>query len=289
MINLENELLKVTINSKGAELTSIFDKRNNVEHIWYGKPDIWAGRAPNLFPVVGGCVNNEIHINGASYPMFRHGFARQSQFTKLEAKPDYAELSLHYSADTFQDYPYKFEFQVLFELTGSELTQTYKIINRDTQAVYFSVGAHPAFNVPFFAGENYEDYYLEFDKEEPLYTHSLSSNGYFNGETKEVATTGNKLHLTTHLFDDDALVFKNIQSRKVSLRSTEHNNSVEVTFPHFNYLGIWAKPGAPFCCIEPWLGCADTEGKIVDISQKENIQKVEKGHVFEADFSIKIN
>jgi galactose mutarotase-like enzyme len=58
--------------------------------------------------------------------------------------------------------------------------------------------------------------------------------------------------------------------------------------PHFNYLGIWAKPGADFVCIEPWLGCADTEGKPVELKDKEDIQSLKHGHVFEASFYISI-
>lgn len=72
----------------------------------------------------------------------------------------------------------------------------------------------------------------------------------------------------------------------VTIKSIKHSQSLTVEFPHFNYLGIWAKPGADFICIEPWLGCADTQGKPADISTKEAIQKISVGHVFEAAYFI---
>ncbi len=151
------------------------------------------------------------------------------------------------------------------------------------------VGAHPAFAVPFRAGDAYEDYFLEFENQEPLETHMLSSEGYFTGETKRVETDANRLPLTKHLFDQDALVFKNLASRRVAIRSRKHNQAVIVDYPPFSYLGIWAKPGAPFVCLEPWLGCADSEGKPKPIEQKEAIQHVAPGHVFEAAFAIRIS
>src|SRR6202000_647768 len=145
----------------------------------------------------------------------------------------------------------------------------------------FSVGAHPAFNVPFNNDEQYEDYYIEFETGERLIRHLLSANGYFSGETTPVPLDGNKLWLTKDMFNDDALVFKTLKSREVTISSKNHDRSLSVEFPHFNYLGIWAKAGAPFVCIEPWLGVTDTAGEPKDISQKENIQKLSAGHVFE--------
>jgi len=99
---------------------------------------------------------------------------------------------------------------------------------------------------------------------------------------------GNKLPLKHDLFKNDALVFKNMRSRMVTIKSTKHDQSLSVEFPHFNFLGIWAKTGANFLCIEPWLGCADTQGKQTDVSQKEGIQKLKIGHVFESAYYISL-
>ena len=111
---------------------------------------------------------------------------------------------------------------------------------------------------------------------------------FFTGETRHVPLDGPKLHLTRHLFDEDALVFKKLNSRQVTIKSAKHEHTLSVEFPHFNYLGIWSKGGGDFVCIEPWLGCADSVGKHVDISGKEDIQQLKQGHVFEAAFFISI-
>jgi galactose mutarotase-like enzyme len=164
----------------------------------------------------------------------------------------------------------------------------YKVINLDDKTVYFSLGAHPAFNVPFGDDEQYENYFVEFEKTETLISHQLNNEGFFNGETETIASIENKLPLTQDLFKNDALVFKTLASRKVSINSTRHNKQIALEYPHFNYLGLWAKPGAPFLCVEPWLGCADFVGAQTEFSKKEAIQHVEHGHVFETEFSIRI-
>ena len=288
MAILENDFLRVEINTKGAQLSSVFNKETQTEHMWQADAAVWPWHAPNLFPIVGGLINDELLVDGQTYHMSRHGFARQSEFILLENDDLNAAFSLPNSETTLKVYPYKFDFQVLYTLIDNALRLTYKLINHDKKTIFFSVGGHPAFRVPFTAGEKYEDYYLEFETAEKLETHSLSAEGFFTGETHPVPSPNNRLYLTRDLFKADALVFKDLKSREVCIKSDNHDNSLSVEFPHFNYLGIWAKPGADFVCIEPWLGCADSVGKHLDISQKEDIQQLKPGHVFEAAFFISV-
>ncbi|WP_299285655.1 aldose 1-epimerase family protein [uncultured Mucilaginibacter sp.] len=289
MTSIENEYLKVTFRTKGAELISIFNKETQTEHLWQADPTVWPWHAPNLFPIVGGLNNNELQVDGQSYQMKRHGFARESEFALVDAQETHAKFSLPFSELTLAVYPYRFEFQILYDLFGHDLRVTYKVINQDDKTIYFSMGAHPAFHVPFFPNEQYEDYYLEFETSEPLLTHLLSEKGLISGETEMVPLQDQKLWLTKNLFDRDALVFKNIISKKVSIHSKNHNHSLSVSFKDFKDLGIWAKLGAPFVCIEPWLGYADTEGQTTDIQQKPGIESVGHGHVYEAAFTISLN
>ncbi|AQG81635.1 aldose 1-epimerase family protein [Spirosoma montaniterrae] len=288
MTTLNNNHLRVSIRPQGAELTSIFHKSSGIEHLWQADPLVWPWHGPNLFPVVGGCLNNQLLIDGQAYPMERHGFTRRSMFETTESSDTHAVFTLRSSDVTRVHYPYEFLFQVIYEIDGPVLTITYRVVNEDDQTVYFQLGAHPAFTVPFRTGEAYEDYFIEFENEEPLQTHRLTADGYFSGETESVPTTGNRLMLTKSLFDRDALVLKNISSRRVTLQSQHHNHALSVSFSSFPYLGLWAKPGANFVCIEPWLGCADSDGELVPIEQKELIQQVASGKVFEATLTINV-
>lgn len=288
MIFLENNDLKVVLSAKGAELISLIEKLDSTEYIWQAEPNIWPYHAPNLFPIVGGLKDSQLLVSGKSYTLNRHGFARNSTFRKLEAAPNHAHFELRYSSETLKVYPFKFEFQVIYHLDGRTLKVMYKVINMDEQTIYFSVGAHPAFNVPLKDGESFEDYYLEFQDYEELKSHQLSENGLFNGQLVDVPLNHQKLQLNKSLFEKDALVFKNLKSRELTLKNHKNPKQVTVNFPHFNYLGLWSKVDAPFVCIEPWLGCADGELGHQDISKKEAILELEHGHVFETDFSITI-
>jgi len=288
MVVLENDELKVSLSSKGAELMSIIDKKDQTEYIWQGNPEYWAYHAPHLFPVVGGLNQNSLSVDGNLYPLNRHGFARTSTFRRIESAPQQAIFELRYSQETLAAYPYKFEFQVIYFLVNRSLKVVYKVINLDSKDIYFSVGAHPGFNVPFNNETSFEDYYIEFQIDEHLESHQLAANGLFNNERVSVLTEDKKLALTYDLFKKDALVFKNIQSRSVILKSEKSTKQVKVDFLNFNYLGLWSKSKAPFICIEPWLGCADADGDQLDISKKEAIQQLKHGHVFETDFTITV-
>ncbi len=288
MITLETDALRVSIRPKGAELTSIFDKKNKLEHLWQADAGVWGWHAPHLFPVVGACLNDQIVVENQPYPMQRHGFARHSEFELRESSATSAAFSLSFSEKTLAVFPYRFELQVAYALEEASLRLSYRVLNQDAKPVFFAIGAHPAFNVPFFPGEAYSDYFLELEREEELTTRLLDPSGLFSGAAEPVPTEGRRLHLTEHLFDRDALVFKNHASRRVSLGSTRHGRRVTVDFPDFNFLGLWAKPGAPFVCIEPWLGCADTEHNPLPFEQREGIQRVEVGERFEAGFTISV-
>lgn len=288
MIKLSNNLIEVSIKKKGAELSSVYNKHIAHEYIWQGDPSFWPWHAPNLFPIVGGLKDNRLIVDGAQYELARHGFARHSNFQVIESSATHAIFSLRYNRDTLQAYPYRFEFQVIYHLEEESLRCIYKTLNLDEQQIYFSVGGHPAFNVPFFPRERYDDYYLEFEKEEPLVRHHLSGEGYFNKKQSTILLDGRKLRLVESLFNEDALVFKSLASRQVSIRSNNHPHTLMVRYPDFKSLGIWAKPGAPFVCIEPWLGYADDEAGSTSIEAKEGIVPLAPGHVFEASYTIAI-
>jgi galactose mutarotase-like enzyme len=288
MIILENEHLRIAISTKGAEVTSIFNKLTQLEHLWQADPEIWAWHAPNLFPVVGECMDSKISVDGISYPLKRHGFARNSEFTVLTATDSHAELALSYDESTLKVYPFRFQFHLLYQLTDRHLKIIYKVINEDQKTIFFAVGGHPAFNVPFHPAERLEEYYLQFEYPEDLVTHMTNSEGLFSGETRRLNLEDGKLMLTHELFSEGALVFKNLMSKKVILKSLSRSQYIEVSYPHFPYLALWKKGDAPFVCIEPLVGCADTQGKSNNIAEKEGIRKLEKGHVFEADYTISL-
>ncbi len=288
MHQIENDYLKVRVREYGAELTSVFDKKNNIEHLWQADEKFWGWHAPVLFPVVGRCLNDEILIDGKKYPMEKHGFARKSNFKLLELSQEKMILSLTDSDETFKLYPYKFEFLIGYRLKGNKLHVSYEVRNKDDKTIYFQLGGHPAFAVPFNANEKYEDYFIEFAATENSARHYIDANGFFDGRTETVLDNSNRIQLRNDLFKDDALIFKDLKSRKVSIKSKDHSHSLSVDFNGFNYLGLWAKENAPYVCIEPWLGCAGTAGEPVEFKDKEGVVKLETEQKFNADFVVSI-
>ncbi|MFA6945343.1 MAG: aldose 1-epimerase family protein, partial [Pedobacter sp.] len=237
MLILENEFLAVRINHKGAELSSLFNKLNGLEHLWQADPSVWAFHAPNLFPVVGNCINNQIQIEGISYPMQRHGFARHSDFIMTDSSADHAVFTLDFSESTLAVYPYKFSLQISYKLMDTELCVNYRVINQDDKPILFSIGAHPAFNIPFFQDGTYDDYYIEFDRDEVLVKHLFNAAGFFNGDTEPLIIVDKRLNLSKDLFKEGALVFKKLLSREVLIRNHKTPNFISVSFPDFDALG----------------------------------------------------
>jgi len=284
-----NNHLQVTVQEKGTEISSIKSLKTGLEYIWNADPDIWGSHAPVLFPTIGAIKNKEATINGSSYQVPRHGFIRHNESIFLKEQHAYElKFQLDYSDKTLSVYPYKFRFNISFRLEDSKLVVAHRIENLDDKAIYFALGGHPGFNCPLHAGERYEDYYLEFEKEENVETTLLSSNGLITDQTEQVLTDTRVLPLRPDLFDNDALILKDLKSRKVSLKSHKSEQVLTVSYQDFAYLGIWAKPNAPFVCIEPWLGIADHENTDGDFLKKDGLITLPQGEEFTASFSIEI-
>ena len=287
---IENNYLKVAVQQLGAEICSIKSQKTGKEFLWDANPDIWGSHSPVLFPIIGALKNNSFSYQGKSYSVPKHGFIRNNSQLEIDSKTtEVLVLKYKYNEESLKMYPFKFVFYISFHLHKNKLIITHKVENIGENEMYFSVGAHPAFKCPINSNENYEDYYIEFEAMETAQTWELASGGLTSGKTHMVLENSNKLHLTKQLFANDALIFKNLKSKKVSLKSNVNNNKISLHFSDFNYLGIWAKPNAPFVCIEPWLGITDDINSTGEIEHKEGILNLETKKSFTAEYSIVID
>jgi len=287
--SISNSHLQVSVLSKGTEISSIKSKKTGVEYMWNADSNIWNSHAPVLFPIIGSLKNNECNINGKTYKIPKHGFIRNNEALILTNRTD-EELNfqLDYSEQSLGMFPYKFRFNISFQLQGHKLIVSHRVENLDSKEMFFSLGAHPGFKCPLNEGESYDDYYLEFEMEENAVTSLLSSDGLITDQTKQILSDTNKLPLSPELFNNDALIFKALKSQQVSLKSHKSNQCITVDFSDFDYLGIWAKPNAPFICIEPWLGIADHENSEGDFLKKDGLIPLPESQVFTAQYSIEI-
>lgn len=166
---------------------------------------------------------------------------------------------------------------------------SYTVENKDDRTIYFQIGAHPAFMCPILPGELIQDYYFEFNEEESSHRKIVSKEGYIKRETKPYLMNNKIIHLSFDVFKDDALVFENLKSNKISIKSRNHDKFLTMDFTGFPYMGLWTKAtGAPFVCIEPWYGHADYEDFAGEFKDKEGIESLEVNGVFKAAYTVSI-
>ncbi|EQB1420970.1 aldose 1-epimerase family protein [Listeria monocytogenes] len=289
MIKLENEVLLVEMKTAGAELTRIFHKDTGLEYLWNADSKFWGRHSPVLFPTVGRLVEDTYLVDGKPYHLGQHGFARDRDFQVIEQTEKSVRFELDADEDSLAVYPYKFKLSIIYTIEKNTVAVSYEVENTDNKRIYFSIGAHPAFNLPLTDGTTFEDYYLDFGTEENLETLCLEGP-YRSGEIKKVVDKpAQYLPLSYDLFKNDALVFEALKQKEMTIKSDKTPHFVKVSFPEFPFVGVWtAKPGTPFLCIEPWYGIADGAGESVELRDKAGIEHLEPEAVFASEYEITV-
>ncbi|GMQ64440.1 aldose 1-epimerase family protein [Vallitalea maricola] len=290
MINvLENDVLKIEVNSLGAELSSIKTKKDGLEYLWQGDPSVWGRKSPILFPIVGKLKDDEYYIENEKYELGQHGFARDMEFRVEQKNKEILEYKLKYNEESLKKYPYKFLLTITYELKGNSLNIGYEVKNLDSTDVYFSIGAHPGFNIPIMQEEKLEDYYLEFDKLETVNKYQLNTENSVSLESIAFLENERIIPMTKDIFNKGAIILLDVESNSLSLKSKKSSREVCVEYDGFPYLGIWGQPdNSPFVCIEPWYGVADFEDTDKQYKTKKGIQKLEVSKEFKANYYVTI-
>lgn len=280
MTILENDFLKVEISAKGAELQGLFSKETEIEYLWSGDASFWGKHSPVLFPIVGSLKNDSYTYKDKAYHLPRHGFARDYEFVAAQISQTEAIFTLKNTEETLKAFPFPFELKLSYKIIESKLSVNYTVINKGTKKMLFSLGAHPAFAVPNTPDTSYEDYYLAFNDDERL-TYWKLEDGLVANETETLELNGHKLNLKHDLFYNDALVFKTLQSNCISLLNTKNDYGLHFHFDDFPFFGIWAAKDAPFICLEPWCGVADSVNHNQKLAYKEGIVKLDSAKSWE--------
>lgn len=281
-ISISNNKLIATISTKGAELISLRGFESNREYMWNGNPEFWGKHAPVLFPIVGTLKDNQYCYKNQNYSLSRHGFARDMEFEVIENSANAIMFSLKANTQTQVNYPFDFELQICYSLDDQQLKIAYKIINYSNERMPFSIGGHPAFSLP----KNFTSYALEFEQQETLESFTLE-NDLLSNITANIPLNEKVLPLGYSLFEKDALIFKKLNSNKISILE-ENKPILNFYFEDFKNFGIWTKMNAPFICLEPWLGYSDLTSSDGNIENKEAIQFVEANEIFKCSYSIEI-
>lgn len=287
---IENKYLSLTVAEKGAEMQSIFMKATEKEYLWQGNPDIWAGRAYNLFPTCGKMAQNKYIWEGKEYEMKPHGFARGMNFALCDKQDSQMSFVLSSNDETRKIYPFEFDFIITYTLASTSVVISYEVHNKGASPMYFAIGGHPGFNVPLNEREVFEDYYLEFYGEAEPMEYLMNSDGYFSGKMAEFPLKAGKiLNLSHRLFDNDA-VFLDKVCNGVTLKSSRSKSFVHVNFAGMECLGIWHKPRmeAPYVCIEPWASSPVKNGDVIDFKDKPGNIKLAGGKTYKTACTITV-
>ena len=289
--SIKNSEIKIEVNSLGAQLKSLVLLEDNLEYLWQANPQFWNRSAPILFPIVGKLLNDTYTFKNKQYSMSQHGFARDKQFSLVEKSETMLKFLLKSDEETLKIYPFSFELYLSYEIQNSQVKVSYDVVNKSEDKMYFSIGAHPAFNWPLDEkNEKQEDYYFEFEtlKEDSLKRLPLLENG-ISSSLETIKLENKKLNISKDTFVRDALIFRNENINSVKLKSNISKKFVQVDFDGFSHLGLWSKPsGAPFVCIEPWHGIADFIEHNQKLEEKEGIKVLEKEDIFSSFYFIKI-
>ena len=285
MNRLENDFLIIETSKSGAELTRIFSKKQNKEILWNGDSKYWGRHSPILFPIVGRLKDNETIIDDKLYNMSQHGFARDMDFDLVNTTDNSITYKLTSNENTKKYYPYSFELIITYKLINNKVNIDWKVNNTNSCDMYFSIGAHPAFNI----NSNLEDYYLEFNTRDNI--ENITLNGPYNDKYTKIENL-DILNLSNDILKNDTLIYTNIDG--IKMKSKKEDYLVNVEFKDFPLVGIWSpyhketNSMAPFICIEPWYGLCDNINSDKIFKNKKFINKLKSKETFNASYSISI-
>jgi galactose mutarotase-like enzyme len=276
MIQLSNADIRASIHPLGAELRQLSSSVTGLDYLWSGDPAWWGKFSPVLFPIVGTLRDNHYVYLGTTYTLPRHGFAREKLFRAEQISESEAIFTLEDDESTGVVYPFRFILQIRYLIADGRMTVTYAVFNPTDEPLFFSLGAHPAFRVPIQEGLSYDQYKLTFSVPETTSRWTLS-DGLIRDESVPLLNHEQVIPLTTETFARDAIVLKDLRSDHITLHSDLDAHGLRFGIEGWPHLGLWAAPGAPFVCIEPWQGHADTVSHDGEFTRKPGIVHLESG------------
>ena len=224
--SIENDILRLTVDSHGAEPVSVIHKPTGAELLWQADPAVWKRHAPILFPYTGKLTGGKMLAKGVEYAGGQHGFARDVEHTMTHHADNLLEFELHANAETLPKWPYAFVLRSTFTLEGETVHHTLTVENPVEDKLCFGIGYHPAFALPFDDRHVTEDYEIRFDGVESPLCVSAQPNGLLNGQSYYLARNVEAIQLTDDLFDNDSHAMVNLRSAHVSVIEKDTGRSV---------------------------------------------------------------
>ena len=284
---LSNGIIEIEVSRLGAELQSLRKVSSPQEYLWQGDSAFWGRRAPILFPIVGKVWDDTAHIDGATYELHQHGFARDMEFRLVVEEDRHLGYELHADEHSLQLFPRDFTLRIDYRLLRNVLTVEWRIDNNDTRLLPFQIGAHPAFNYPHYHADDDVHGFFSFDAASPLVS-SAVEGGFANGDTFEVPLgDGDLLPLTNDTFACDTILEATGRIHRVTLHDREQRPYVTILHK-MPVTALWSPCGgrAPFVCIEPWHGRCDDIGFVGEFDRRPFVEHIQPGWNWDDSYQI---
>lgn len=257
---IENEFLRVTLTTFGAQIKSVIRKSDGVEHIWCGDPKVWKFQSPILFPYCGKILDGRIEIRGKTVenaPI--HGVVRTMEHSLISQERARGVFAAESCKETLAIFPYRFRLVSSFSLEEMTLCHRLTVENTDETAFPFGIGYHPAFAIPFDDRHTIEDYELRFsDNESPLCLET--PNGLLNGRYYALGRNIQTIPVKEGMFDGGGHCMTALRSKTLGIYEKDSSRAVVCDIESFPHCLIWGTEGRPpFVCIEPWHTLPDFE------------------------------
>ena len=257
---IENEYLKLTVETHGAQIASVIRKCDGVEHMWQADPSVWGYHSPILFPHAGKVVDGIIEAKGRKFESPQHGFARLMEHEFVAQSEDTLVLELCSCPETLARFPYEFRLVSTFTLEGDTVHHSLTVENLDEEKMPFGIGYHPAFAVPFDDKHVVTDYELRFSEMESPLCLGCQPKGLIHGDCYWLGSNIKSIPITDHLFDDGSHCMVNLSSQTLGIYEKDTGRAVVCNIADFPYNLIWSMGGQlKFLCIEPWQSLPSPE------------------------------
>ena len=276
---IQNDQLTVQVEDLGAQLASVRTP-DGTEYLWQGNPDIWARRAPILFPVIARLRDNTYTLEGVPYTISSHGFARDMVFSLEEQRENFVSFQLTDTPETRKVYPFSFSLTVTYVLEGNRLKKIHWVENRSDRDMYYELGAHDGFRAPIEPGAPMSSYAIRLPGAEQVRFYGMDEHCVVTPKGESIPLENGRLPLTPSSFGLDTMILDCPPLATAQLVDDWGHPRVTVKFAGFDYLGLWTAPkpfDTGYVCIEPWTSLPDASFVGRELSQKAGVRCLAPG------------
>jgi galactose mutarotase-like enzyme len=246
---IENDSIRFVSESYNVSPCFLGFKDDDVNYFW--KPEETG--TEHCFPQCGTVPNDVYSYKGKDFPLGMHGFAQNREFSVAEKSESHIIYAFSDDAETINQFPWRFSFQIIYALEKNTLKTTYRIENRDISEMFFSVGGHPRYACPIGGGTHVEDYAIVFEKPESIET-VVKAYSPIEEIEKRLSKDGKTLQLDYAMFSKGCFCFSPYHSAEITLKNDKNGRGMLFHLGGSDHLQFWTQPNEPFLAIEPLFG-----------------------------------